>query len=82
MQEFAPKKDEKKVQEPVKKNFLRVPDMLLSTEGPIKALQESKKVEQMGRESFEKSVKIELEAIKKKAKKKKPSRRAKKAKEK
>jgi len=84
MQGFAErKKGEKKSEEEEGKKQLPAShvQLLSMTEGPM-ALKESQKVEQMGRTSFEKSVKIELGELtgKKKKGKKKGKRKAKKIK--
>ncbi|MEM2137797.1 MAG: hypothetical protein QW568_01800 [Candidatus Anstonellaceae archaeon] len=83
MQGFAErKKEEKKAEEEEKKQLPASHVQLLSmSEGPM-ALKESQKVEQMGRASYEKSVKIELGELsgKKKGKKGKKVRRKKKIK--
>lgn len=72
------KKEEEEKHKPLVSHPLAAPGM---AEGPM-ALKESQKVEKMGRDSFEKSVKIELEGIMGKKKKKKGRKRRRKRKEK
>jgi hypothetical protein len=83
MQGFAERKKEDKKQEEEEKKQLSAShvQLLSMTEGPM-ALKESQNVEQMGRTSYEKSVKIELGELKgrKKGKKGKKARRKKKIK--
>ncbi|MEM4348194.1 MAG: hypothetical protein QXN37_01350 [Candidatus Anstonellaceae archaeon] len=72
MQEILEKKEEKqKAEVPTKSFNLSLKHANLSTEGLMEISQESQRIEKMGRESFEKSVKIELDEIKKHAHKKK-----------
>ena len=89
MQEFFERKKEAPKQEEKKQPLVHKPLSLSMSEGPMQ-LRESEKVEQHGRASFEKSVKIELDAIKariaaklarKKKKKEKKRRERKKRKE-
>ena len=75
MQGFAEKKKlEQQLLEEKKQPKLHSASLSGILEGPM-ALRESQKVEQHGRESFEKSVKVELEAIKGRKKRKARKRR-------
>jgi len=81
MQEFFERKKEAPKQEEKKQPMAHKPLELSMSEGPM-MLADSSKVEQQGRASFEKSVKIEMDSLKartakklmqkKKAKKRKP----------
>ena len=59
------KKEEEKLILEAKKKQVPAVHALLTTEGPMKLRDESRKVEDAGRSSFEKSVRVELDAIKK-----------------
>jgi hypothetical protein len=66
MQGLAKKKEElERVAEAPKKKQAQAVHASLSTEGPMQLKDESRKIEEMGRASFEKSVSLELEALKK-----------------
>ena len=62
------KKEEQKLLEEPKKKQLPAMHAVLTTEGPMKlgeSLKQSQKIEAGGRSSFEKSVSVELDAMKK-----------------
>ncbi len=65
MQGQLKKKEEEKLLLEAKKKQVPSVHAILTTEGPMKLKDESRKVEDAGRTSFEHSVKVELDAIKK-----------------
>ncbi|MCX8195331.1 MAG: hypothetical protein N3G22_04480 [Candidatus Micrarchaeota archaeon] len=75
MQAFAAKKkEERTLEEKKKKPPVLHAHVLSMSEGPMQ-LKETQKIEKMAREQFEKSVKIELEALLGKKKRKKPKKK-------
>ena len=79
MQEFIGRKKEAPKQEEKKQPPVHKPLSLSMSEGPM-MLAESGKVEQQGRATFEKSVKIEIDAMKARTAKKLMKKKAKKRK--
>ena len=65
MQGQLKKKEEQELLSEAKKKQVPSVHAMLTTEGPMKLKDESRKIEDSGRSSFEHSVRMELDAIKK-----------------
>ncbi len=68
--QFAKKREEQQLFEEQKKKQVHAVHAILSTEGPMQLKDESRKIEEAARVSFEKSVGLELDAIKKRLREK------------